>query len=138
MLKFARVAVPYLGLLTYGTRYIIRRVATGKHLLTVTVSDMAHQLTAGICARIHDANNFDEALCSSSPTIQLLSLRKVAPASGSAAAVERYRIIISDGENFLQAMLATQLNSLVDDGHIQRHSIVVVEKFTCNIVQERR
>ncbi|KAI0928948.1 hypothetical protein AcW1_010317 [Taiwanofungus camphoratus] len=99
---------------------------------------MAHQLTAGICARIHDANNFDEALCSSSPTIQLLSLRKVAPASGSAAAVERYRIIISDGENFLQAMLATQLNSLVDDGHIQRHSIVVVEKFTCNIVQERR
>lgn len=96
------------------------------------------QLTAGVCARLEDLSNIDDDLLNSKPTIQFLSFKKVPPTTGIAATVDRYRIIISDGENFLQAMLATQLNHLIDEGEIKKHSIVVIEKFSCNLVQEKR
>lgn len=79
----------------------------------------------------------DENLMTSCPTVQFLSFKKVAPAAGGAN-VDRYRIIVSDGEHFVQAMLGTQLNTLIDDGEIEKHSIAVIERFTCNIVQEKR
>ncbi|KAH9950187.1 replication factor-a protein [Amylocystis lapponica] len=98
---------------------------------------MSHQLTAGVCARLSNAKDTDDALFNSCPTVQFLSFKKVGPAAGGSN-VERYRIIVSDGENFLQAMLATQLNSLIDEEKIAKHSIAVIERFTCNLVQEKR
>ncbi|CAL1705705.1 unnamed protein product [Somion occarium] len=95
------------------------------------------QLTAGICLRLVDSSeNYDEVL-NSKPTMQILSVKKVS-SPGGLNQVDRYRIIVSDGEHFLQAMLATQLNNLVDEGHVGKYSIIRVDKFTCNLVQERR
>lgn len=96
------------------------------------------QLTAGICSRLDDLSNVDDDILNSRPTIQFLSIKKVPPTTGVAATVDRYRIIISDGEHFLQAMLAVQLNHLIDEGEIKKHSIAVIEKFSCNLVQEKR
>lgn len=96
------------------------------------------QLTAGICSRLNDLSNIDEDILNSKPTIQFLSFKKVPPTTGVAANVDRYRIIISDGEHFLQAMLATQLNHLIEKEEIKKHSIVVIEKFSCNLVQDKR
>lgn len=52
--------------------------------------------------------------------------------------MDRYRVIVSDGEHFLQSMLATQLNHLVEEEQILKHSIAVIEKFTCNLVQGKK
>ena len=47
-------------------------------------------------------------------TLQLLDIKKI-NASGPGA-MDRYRLVISDGQFYMQAMLATQLNSLVESG----------------------
>lgn len=93
----------------------------------------APQLTAGICARIFNANDVEEMenATKSRPTVQILSIKKVGQTSGSHA-VDRHRVIISDGEHFLQAMLATPMNALVEKGELTKNSIIVVENCTCN------
>jgi hypothetical protein len=50
----------------------------------------------------------------------------------------RYRIIISDGENYMQAMLATQLNDLVEGNQIAAHCVIKLSEFICNQVQARK
>lgn len=97
------------------------------------------QLSAGICLRLHNAQSSDDDLFNSGHTVQFLSIKQVTPAAaGTAAAVDRYRIILSDGEHFLQAMLATQLNHLVQDGSINKNTIAIIDKLTCNFVQGKR
>ncbi|KAH9928151.1 replication factor-a protein [Fomitopsis serialis] len=97
-----------------------------------------YQLTAGICSRLADVTNIEDKILESQPTIQFLSFKKVAPTTAGAATVDRYRIIVSDGEHFLQAMLATQLNHLIEEERIKKHSIAVIDKFSCNLVQDKR
>jgi replication factor A1 len=97
---------------------------------------MVTQLTAGCCTRLHHATPEDDALFEQEHIVQFLSIKKVN--SNNAAGVDRYRIIISDGINFIQAMLATQLNSMVNDNIIGKHTIAVIDKLTCNYVQEKR
>ena len=96
------------------------------------------QLTAGICQRLFDAKDEAEVegLSSTEPIVQVLSIKKVGPSGGNN--VDRYRVIVSDGECFLQAMMATQLNHFVEDGHIGKNTIVAIEKFTCNFLQAKR
>ncbi|KAG5354081.1 hypothetical protein C0989_009779 [Termitomyces sp. Mn162] len=94
------------------------------------------QLTAGICARLHAATPDDHEVFSGPHTVQFLSIKKVN--SGNAGALDRFRIIVSDGINFLQAMLATQLNGMVNDGTIGKHTVAVIEKLTCNYVQDKK
>ncbi|KAG6917933.1 hypothetical protein DXG01_000370 [Tephrocybe rancida] len=94
------------------------------------------QLTAGICARLHHASPDDQELFNGPHTVQFLSIKKVN--SGNSGPVDRYRIIVSDGINFLQAMLATQLNGMVNDATIGKHTVAVIEKLTCNYVQEKK
>lgn len=97
------------------------------------------KLTAGICKRLNDAQEQAEldALWSSEPTVQILSIKKVGPQTGPTQ-MDRYRIIVSDGECFLQAMMATQLNHFVEEGHVGKNTVVVIEKFTANYVQDKR
>ena len=47
--------------------------------------------------------------------VQVLEMKRVDSKQQGNAPV-RYRLIISDGQHYTQAMLATQLNGLVDDG----------------------
>jgi hypothetical protein len=47
-------------------------------------------------------------------------------------------IIVSDGTHFLQAMLATQLNDLVADNGVMKHTVVRLNKFAINNVQGKR
>jgi replication factor A1 len=99
---------------------------------------MSLQLTTGICERLHTTQSDEEqeSLAQSSPTLQILSIKKVGASAATAA--DRYRVIVSDGEHFLQAMLATQLNKLVEDEEIGKNTIIVIDKFTCNFVQDKR
>jgi replication factor A1 len=100
---------------------------------------MTHQLSAGSCKLLQSATPDDTAVFESQHTLQFLSIKKVGNSPGAPpSAPDRYRIIMSDGINYMQAMLATQLNNMVQDNTIGRNTIAVVEKLTCNYVQDKR
>eukprot|EP00965_Chrysotila_dentata_P170726 5635836-Pleurochrysis_carterae.AAC.5 len=48
------------------------------------------------------------------PKIQIVDVKKIANNGG-----DRHRLVISDGQHLMQAMLATQLNHLVEQGQAQ-------------------
>lgn len=97
------------------------------------------QLTGGSCRSLQTASPEDTEVLEREHIVQLLSLKKVGNADPTKInGPERYRIIISDGLDYMQAMLATQLNSLVHENTIQRNTVVALEKLTCNYVQEKR
>jgi replication factor A1 len=104
----------------------------------VNLSTTMVNLSQGICTRLHNATPDDEELFNAEHTIQFVSIKKVLPTPNSSNPTDRYRMIISDGEHYVQAMLATQLNTLVEDGTIAKHSIAVIERLTCNYVQDKR
>jgi replication factor A1 len=100
---------------------------------------MAAQLTAGSCTRLQFSEPDDASVFESPHTIQFLSIKKVSAANpNTAGSMDRYRIIISDGVHFIQAMLATQLNEMVQKNEIGKHTVAIVDKATCNYVQSKR
>jgi replication factor A1 len=64
------------------------------------------------------------------PVLQVIDVKQIGAAGGGggAPAAERFRLIMSDGEHYQQAMLATQLNELVKRGEVVRHSVVRVDE----------
>ena len=100
----------------------------------------SYTLSEGSIERIHNAPGPDDDIFNSSPTVQILSLKKVPTREGTVNtnAPDRYRLIISDGKLFSQAMLATQLTPLVEDNQLGKGSIVKLEKVTCNVVQGKK
>ncbi|TEB36451.1 replication factor-a protein [Coprinellus micaceus] len=96
------------------------------------------QLSAGSCKRLQTAPQADDAVYDAPHTIQFLSIKKVNSTGANGGPLERYRIIVSDGIHFIQAMLATQLNPLVNDQTIARNTVAVIEKSTCNTVQGKK
>ncbi|KAJ3752916.1 hypothetical protein EV360DRAFT_88276 [Lentinula raphanica] len=100
---------------------------------------MSFQLDTGICQRINSATPNEDELFGHSHTLQVLSLKKVGKQQENTnLPSDRYRIVLSDGAHFLQAMLATQLNDMVVEEHLKRYTVVCVERLSCNYVQEKR
>ena len=97
--------------------------------------DVDYHLSTGACAKITQALSSDVEAWNLAPTVQFLSIKKL---PGSGGNLDRYRLIISDGAHFVQAMLATQLNDAVEKGTIKKHSVVVLEKYTTNVIQNKR
>ncbi|CEP18126.1 hypothetical protein [Parasitella parasitica] len=69
----------------------------------------------------------------SNPTVQIINIKAITVNGGI-----RHRVIISDGVNFMQAMLAQQHSHLVDHEQIKRHSIITLKEFVCNALQSRK
>jgi replication factor A1 len=100
-------------------------------------------LSAGICQRLHAGDSNDQSIWSTKPTLQFLSIKKVVPGANPGpnnpnATTDRYRIIISDGLHFLQAMLATQLNYLVEEDRIGKNTIALIENMSCQTITDKR
>ena len=51
---------------------------------------------------------------------------------------ERWRVIISDGTHFLQALAVPQLNTLFENGQVGSGSIVRVQRLVVNTIGGRR
>jgi replication factor A1 len=96
------------------------------------------QLSSGICRRLNEAPEEEIESLASGHTVQLLSVKKVSPTTNTTTPTDRYRIIISDGVHFVQAMLATQLNELVTAGQINKNTVVVIDRLACNFVSDKR
>ncbi|ORY31367.1 hypothetical protein BCR39DRAFT_90121 [Naematelia encephala] len=94
---------------------------------------MASPLSAGFCELVFQSTDTPENV---QPVLQVLSVKKInAPA---ASGTDRYRIILSDGEYFIQSMLATQLNNFVDDGSLAKNAVIKLTSFVTNAVQGRK
>jgi replication factor A1 len=69
------------------------------------------------------------------PVLQIIDVKQIGtngqqpqqPQAGGAT-TERFRLIVSDGEHYQQAMLATQLNGLVTSGVVRKFSVVQVDE----------
>ncbi|XP_065830843.1 replication protein A 70 kDa DNA-binding subunit-like [Oscarella lobularis] len=72
------------------------------------------------------------------PILQILNMKKIQSPQGSAAPADRYRLIVSDGESTLNAMMATQLNPLIMNNEIERYAILCLTKYVSNEVNGRK
>mmetsp|Transcript_21096 Transcript_21096/g.29794 ORF Transcript_21096/g.29794 Transcript_21096/m.29794 type:complete len:643 (-) Transcript_21096:211-2139(-) len=88
------------------------------------------QLTAGAIRRMNESEGQQDDP-SFAPVLQLMAVKAVGGSS------DRFRTILSDGEHYVQGMLATQINHLVHSGEISDNSIVRVDDFMNNSVQNR-
>ena len=76
------------------------------------------QLTAGAMNSMNDNTLSFMSFMGTTPTLQLLDVKKIPPANDHAMAQDRYRLDISDGTQMMPAMLATQLNFMMDSGQV--------------------
>lgn len=72
------------------------------------------------------------------PLVQCISLKKIGNPDDAPNPNDRYRVIISDGVHFTQSMLATQLNHLILNKEITRHTILRLNKVVCNQLVDKR
>ena len=59
------------------------------------------------------------------PLVQVLEVK---PISSGGAQAQRYRLIISDGQHFMQAMLATQMNHLVAEQQVCHGRLIALHE----------
>eukprot|EP01114_Cavostelium_apophysatum_P012658 TRINITY_DN2887_c0_g1_i1.p1 TRINITY_DN2887_c0_g1~~TRINITY_DN2887_c0_g1_i1.p1 ORF type:complete len:632 (+),score=173.17 TRINITY_DN2887_c0_g1_i1:130-2025(+) len=75
----------------------------------------------------------------SNPLVQVIDIKKISGTNPSSQSPQdRYRLVISDGIHYQQAMLATQLNNLVIENQIQVRCIIKLVDFICNTVHHKR
>eukprot|EP00624_Nannochloropsis_granulata_P004215 evm.model.NODE_31173_length_31272_cov_26.593374.2 len=72
------------------------------------------------------------------PCVQVVDVKKIQPNPGQSTGQDRYRLIISDGTHYQQAMLATQLNELVTSNQIVSYGLISLVDFICNEVQNKK
>ncbi|CAH1800586.1 unnamed protein product [Owenia fusiformis] len=90
---------------------------------------MSLQLTAGAIQEIMSGGNVDK------PILQVLGQKKIAGGNGA----DRYRLLLSDGyHSHSSAMLATQLNSMIDNNELEKFTVIELQKYICNTIQEGR
>jgi replication factor A1 len=97
--------------------------------MTVPTMD-ALQLSRGAIKHVFTTND-----TSNQPVVQVIELKQI-NASGSAN--PRYRLAVSDGVHFQQAMLATQLNEHVVQGLIAINAVIRMNDFIANEVANKR
>lgn len=68
------------------------------------------------------------------PIIQLINVKNVKKESDGS---DRYRLILSDGQCFVQGMVATQLNELIANG-IRENNIIRVNEYMVNNVKGKK
>lgn len=94
-----------------------------------------YRLSVGCCEDMQNASNIDDDVFLREHVVQFLSVKKVNATGGAG---DRYRLIISDGKYYIQAMLATQCNSLVETDQIKKFSVAAIERASSNTVQGKR
>ena len=69
------------------------------------------------------------------PVLQVINVKKIT-APGS---TDRYRLLMSDGNHtYSHAMLAAQMNKLLEENQMTNYSIIQVNKYMCNTLGEKK
>ncbi|KAH9245587.1 hypothetical protein BASA81_016923 [Batrachochytrium salamandrivorans] len=82
-------------------------------------------------SELPEGSPFPEAI------VQVLNIKKV-PSGNGQPGMERFRLMISDGVNYIQSMIASQLNELVSSVASQVLGISNYKKYICNTVSSKR
>ncbi|ORZ17202.1 hypothetical protein BCR42DRAFT_374342 [Absidia repens] len=90
------------------------------------------QVTQGAVKILHD-NDLSNPLHKNC-LVQVINVKSIATSAGGT----RYRIIVSDGTHFMQAMLAAVHSPLIDEGQIKKFSIVRLTEAVCNEANNRK
>ncbi|KAL8968621.1 MAG: hypothetical protein Q9183_002379 [Haloplaca sp. 2 TL-2023] len=78
---------------------------------------------------------FDGSDTMSQPVLQCVQIK---PLAGQQGGPERFRVVFSDILNFVQSMLATQVNHYVHDGKLRKGVFVRLIQFQTNIVKNKK
>ena len=70
------------------------------------------------------------------PVLQVLAVKKITSSIGNA--VERWRVVLSDGTVFIQSMLATQLNHMVSNNEIVKGGLIKLTSYTMNKMKDKK
>jgi len=89
-------------------------------------------LTSGGVARVYQGDTTGK------PIVQVIDLKVIGTATTANNPGRRYRLIISDGVHFQQAMLATQLNTLVTEERLQNLGIIRMEEYVTQVIADKR
>ena len=92
---------------------------------------MAFNLTPGGCDELASGNT------NAHPTVQIVLIKRMASQTAQGQQ-ERYRFSLSDGARTQHAMLATQMNHMVADGTLNVNTVITLEEYLCNVVQNKR
>lgn len=99
----------------------------------MSLDDLSQGAIAQMIQTADPANSVQNPVC------QILSIKKIQASATSASNVgDRYRIILSDGVHYAQAMLASQKRSMVESGELEKHCLVRISQYASNSVQNRR
>ncbi|XP_065846817.1 replication protein A 70 kDa DNA-binding subunit-like isoform X2 [Oscarella lobularis] len=83
--------------------------------------------------------NVIEGRTPQSPVLQILNMKKAqSTTQESADQKDRYRLLVSDGETTLNAIMATQLNHLVSSNELERFAVFRLKKYVSNEVNGRK
>ncbi|CAI4215173.1 unnamed protein product [Parascedosporium putredinis] len=69
-----------------------------------------------------------------SPVVQILVVKSI-PTEGG---VDRHRLVLSDGDLFCQAMVATQSHYLIADQQLEPLKIVRIKQYQKNVIKQKR
>ncbi|WVQ73180.1 hypothetical protein IAR50_002744 [Cryptococcus sp. DSM 104548] len=94
---------------------------------------MSNLLTKGFAVK---ATTLDDPSECFGAVLQVLNVKRIS--AGSESAIDRFRAIVSDGDHFCQAMLATQLNHFVEEKLVDKHTLIRVNNFSVNNVANRK
>lgn len=72
------------------------------------------------------------------PVLQCLQIKTLEAKAGGPVASDRYRIVLSDINNYVQCMLATQANHVVHDGLLQRGCIVRMRQYQAQSLKGKK
>jgi replication factor A1 len=64
--------------------------------------------------------------------LQVIHLKHLQSSTNGGA--DRYKLVVSDGTNYMSAMLSSQLNTLVTSNALTRYSVLKVKRYMVNIV----
>jgi replication factor A1 len=91
-------------------------------------------LSAGCIRRVH--TSAAQLQQSDGAIVQVLEVKKIEPKANQSG--ERYRFVLSDGEYYIQGMLATQLNELVTSQQLRQNSIVQLDEYIANEINGKK
>jgi replication factor A1 len=126
--------LPDISHLKQSTR-LVTDVTIGVSLFCSSTT-MSFELTKGICERLTNASDGDTDVFDTPATLQCLNIKPIS--TTDSAPSDRYRVILSDGENIIPSMLASQAAELIQTGALTKLSVVSVERFTSNYLQNGR
>lgn len=97
-------------------------------------SDKMTNLTSDAIAAINSENPASLP-AGQNPVVQVLQVKKATASQPNAP--DRYRMVLSDGVSYMQAMLGTQLNHLPEQDQLIKNSVIRMTNYAVNIVQNR-